>query len=44
MKLKTMAMALTALAAVGSATAAGEHLKSVNPAYINNNIPAGQDF
>ena len=44
MKLKKMAMALTALAAVGSATAAGEHLKSVNPAYIDNNIPAGEDF
>ena len=44
MKLKKMAMALTALAAVGSTTAAGEHLKSVNPAYIDNNIPAGEDF
>ena len=43
MKLKAMAMALTALASV-AAPAGAEHLKSVNPAYINNNIAAGEDF
>ncbi|MDE5941200.1 MAG: M13 family metallopeptidase [Muribaculaceae bacterium] len=42
MKLKTMALALAAMATVG--TQAAEHLKSVNPAYITKSIPAGEDF
>jgi putative endopeptidase len=44
MKLKTMALALTALAAVGATAQAEEHLKSVNPAYIDNNYAVGEDF
>ena len=32
------------MASVGSYAIAGEHLKSVNPAYIDSTIPAGEDF
>lgn len=52
MKSKNLAVAAVAAAAVAagavtackSASAMPEHLKSVNPAYIDENIPAGEDF
>lgn len=37
-------MAFAALAIASGAAVNAEHLKSVNPAYIDNSIPAGEDF
>ncbi len=44
MKLFNLALAAAAIAATSAPAMAVEHLKSVNPAYINNSIPAGDDF
>ncbi len=44
MKLFNLALAAAAIAATSAPAMAVEHLKSVNPAYIDNSIPAGQDF
>jgi len=44
MKLLNMAIAVAAVAATAGGAQAAEHLKSVNPAYIDNSIPAGDDF
>lgn len=37
-------MAFAALAIASGVASGAEHLKSVNPAYIDNSIPAGDDF
>ena len=37
-------MAFAALAIASGVASGAEHLKSVNPAYIDNSIPAGEDF
>ena len=39
-----VALSAAMLASIGSYAFAGEHLKSVNPAYIDSTIPAGEDF
>ncbi len=44
MKLFNLALAAAAIAATSAPAMAVEHLKSVNPAYIDNSIPAGDDF
>ena len=44
MKISRMALAIAAIAATTGTAMATEHLKSVNPAYIDNSIPAGEDF
>ncbi len=44
MKISKMALAIAAIAATTGPAMATEHLKSVNPAYIDNSIPAGEDF
>ena len=44
MKLFNLALAAAAIAAPSAPAMAVEHLKSVNPAYIDNSIPAGDDF
>ncbi|MDE6628152.1 MAG: M13 family metallopeptidase [Muribaculaceae bacterium] len=44
MQITKLALGLAALAIAGSSAGAKEHLKSVNPAYIDNTIPAGEDF
>jgi len=41
MKLFNLALAAAAIAATSAPAMAVEHLKSVNPAYIDNSIPAG---
>lgn len=42
--IKTALTALTALVMTTGGVAAQEHLKSLNPAYFDNNVPASQDF
>ena len=45
--METSKLAIAACAALGislSATAESEHLKSLNPAYIDNDVPASADF
>ncbi|MCM1517092.1 MAG: M13 family metallopeptidase [Pseudoflavonifractor sp.] len=45
--METSKIAMAACAAIGmslSATAGGEHLKSLNPAYIDKDVPAATDF
>lgn len=44
MKMLKVALSAAMLASIGSYAFAGEHLKSVNPAYIDSTIPAGEDF
>ncbi len=44
MKLFKPVMAFAALAIASGVASGAEHLKSVNPAYIDNSIPAGDDF
>ena len=44
MKILKPLMAMAALAIASGTAANAEHLKSVNPAYIDNSIPAGEDF
>ncbi len=44
MKLLNMAIAVAAIASTSGSALATEHLKSVNPAYIDNSIPVGEDF
>ncbi len=44
MKLIKGLMAVAAIAMASGAASGAEHLKSVNPAYIDNSIPAGEDF
>ncbi len=44
MKLFNLALAAAAIAATSAPAMAVEHLKSVNPAYIDNSIQAGDDF
>jgi len=44
MRITKLALAATVIAATSGTAMASEHLKSVNPAYIDNNIPAGDDF
>ena len=44
MQITKIALGLSVLAMTGISAGATEHLKSVNPAYIDNNIPAGEDF
>ena len=44
MKMLKVALSAAMLASVGCYAFAGEHLKSVNPAYIDSTIPAGDDF
>lgn len=44
MKFNHLALAFAAIAATSVNAMATEHLKSVNPAYIDNSVPAGDDF
>lgn len=44
MKMLKVVLSAAMMASVGSYAFAGEHLKSVNPAYIDSTIPAGEDF
>lgn len=44
MKMLKVVLSAAMMASVGSYAIAGEHLKSVNPAYIDSTIPAGEDF
>ena len=44
MKTRHLAIALAAVAATSVNVMATEHLKSVNPAYIDNTVPAADDF
>lgn len=44
MKSLKMSLAMLATIAMSASAAAPEHLKSVNPDYFDNNIPAGTDF
>lgn len=44
MKMLKVVLSAAMMASVGSYAIAGEHLKSVNPAYIDSTIPVGEDF